>query len=294
MGWQGRWRDSKGRHFFQDLPLADRIGCEFIAAYSWRSNNHVWIKVRRLGETVGLRFNRLTCKPEPLEGAENFFRQGGWGMQTEEFRILRLTCDNLRRELTKARHDLTSEQQRRERLDVQLAGCLTAAEGGTSSAVVAKPEDWGWSPAYQRVLDLRRNWDSLTHEVEEAWKILGPNPANPERWRSLADACEAWKARAEAAEHVFDVQVTVLPRKPIQPLAPAVSEAVDTFYRECTPGELKWLNKGMCPDCHSANFLAGPQCTNVKCGFTGCGSRFNIRLPYFAQRIFRPKPNLGL
>lgn len=57
-----------------------------------------------------------------------------------------------------------------EQCRVQLAGCLTAAEGGTSEPVVAKQGDYGWSLAYQKVLDLRRKYDyaceRLRHDVD--------------------------------------------------------------------------------------------------------------------------------
>lgn len=59
-----------------------------------------------------------------------------------------------------------SERQRRkdaddelDRLRVQLAGCLTAAEGGTKD--VARNGDYGWSPAYQAVVDLRMQFDRI-------------------------------------------------------------------------------------------------------------------------------------
>lgn len=48
-----------------------------------------------------------------------------------------------------------------ERTRVQLAGCDVAAHGGTSKAVVAKRDAYGWSPTYQAVLDLRRKYDAL-------------------------------------------------------------------------------------------------------------------------------------
>lgn len=46
-----------------------------------------------------------------------------------------------------------------EQARLQLAGCLTAAEGHTKD--VAKQGDHSWSPAYQAVLDLRRKYDEL-------------------------------------------------------------------------------------------------------------------------------------
>jgi hypothetical protein len=46
-----------------------------------------------------------------------------------------------------------------EQLQVQLAACLTAAEGVTNPEHVAKGGSYGWSLAYQKVLDLRRKYD---------------------------------------------------------------------------------------------------------------------------------------
>lgn len=53
-----------------------------------------------------------------------------------------------------------------EQLRVQLAGCLVAAEGGTSPAQVAKEGDYGWSASYQAVLDLRQKYDLLIERYE--------------------------------------------------------------------------------------------------------------------------------
>ncbi len=51
-----------------------------------------------------------------------------------------------------------------DQLRIQLAGCSVAALGGTNKDSIAKPGDWGWSPAYQDVLDLRRHYDLLTND----------------------------------------------------------------------------------------------------------------------------------
>jgi hypothetical protein len=55
---------------------------------------------------------------------------------------------------------------REEQLTVQLAGCDAAALGATKQP--AKRGDWGWSPAYQSVLELRRKYDALLKKTERA------------------------------------------------------------------------------------------------------------------------------
>jgi len=52
-----------------------------------------------------------------------------------------------------------------EQLRVQLAGCSVAALGGTKD--IAKQGDYGWSPTYQDVLDLRLKYDKLNEEKEK-------------------------------------------------------------------------------------------------------------------------------
>lgn len=52
-----------------------------------------------------------------------------------------------------------------------------------------------------------------------------------------------------------------------------------------TRRETKQIKKGVCPDCKSKEWYAGPrggECQNIECA--GCGSRFNVG-PNYAERI---------
>jgi hypothetical protein len=53
-------------------------------------------------------------------------------------------------------------KKRVEQLEVQLAGCATAALGSTINT--ANPGDYGWSGSYQDVLNLRIRYDELKKE----------------------------------------------------------------------------------------------------------------------------------
>lgn len=53
-----------------------------------------------------------------------------------------------------------------DQLRTQLAGCSVAALGATSSEQVATKGMFGWSVAYQDVLDLRLKYEKLTKDYE--------------------------------------------------------------------------------------------------------------------------------
>jgi hypothetical protein len=83
---------------------------------------------------------------------------------------LEITLETERNSTWRLVSDLSKANMELERLHVQLAGCLTAAEGATKNP--ACTGDYGWSPAYQAVLDLRYDFEvSQAQTVERVEKI---------------------------------------------------------------------------------------------------------------------------
>jgi hypothetical protein len=78
-------------------------------------------------------------------------------------------------------------------LRVQLAGCGAAALGAISPEHVAKKGQYGWSPAYQDVLDLRREVEALRNACDHAIELLEAWDAQP------GDAVNVLRASKEAA-----------------------------------------------------------------------------------------------
>ena len=66
------------------------------------------------------------------------------------------------------------DREELEQARVQLAGCLTAAEGATQAP--AHQGDYGWSLAYQRTLELREELERLKAE-QAAWERLARDVA---------------------------------------------------------------------------------------------------------------------
>jgi len=118
-----------------------------------------------------------------------------------------------------------------ERLRVQLAGCGVAALGGTDDPVVATEGQWGWSPVYQDVLNLRRERDRLAEE-RDSWKAQSAE---------LIEEAELKKAEARRREReAVAWTLTELTREHALPLgvaslnAEAFAAALNGRYPEVT------------------------------------------------------------
>lgn len=66
------------------------------------------------------------------------------------------TANELRQAIEAAQHRVQVDQLR-----VQLAGCLTAAEGWGQQCFAG---DYGWSPAYQAVIELRKLYEKSAQQ----------------------------------------------------------------------------------------------------------------------------------
>ena len=64
--------------------------------------------------------------------------------------------------------------EKAEQSQVQLAGCLTAAEGATNPEHIAYKGMYGWSVAYQKTLELRLAFNKLTDKSPEEILKSGP------------------------------------------------------------------------------------------------------------------------
>lgn len=83
-----------------------------------------------------------------------------------------LEANDFHREIDRLGHGLAVSELKLKRLETQLAGCATAAQGWISAEHLAKKSDYGWSAAYQDVVDLRRQWEGAEQELVGARAII--------------------------------------------------------------------------------------------------------------------------
>lgn len=81
--------------------------------------------------------------------------------QSEEQEMCNSIISDYDKEVARLRISVAVLEDEAEQLRVQLAACLVAAEGGTFTAMTAENGDYGWSCAYQKTLDLRRQYEEL-------------------------------------------------------------------------------------------------------------------------------------
>lgn len=148
-----------------------------------------------------------------------------------------------------------------ERLVVQLAGCLTAAEGGIMEPQRAHKGDYGWSVAYQAVVDLRESHELLLQELER---------------RRMTDGAVQVVDQAHQASH----------RRALSQGAKVVLAALDSQSGECRAYAERLIAKDdgwyamvrlaaydkqrACPSCEEGR---AADCCNEECGGvwgTGC------------------------
>ena len=80
-----------------------------------------------------------------------------------------------------------SDKERIEQLECQLAGCMTAATGWAKDPPVEG--DWGWSKAFQDVLQLRARFENQRKSLESGLALVESAFAARIAWRTNASRC---------------------------------------------------------------------------------------------------------
>jgi hypothetical protein len=98
-------------------------------------------------------------------------------------------CQRAHDALTTLDAQLNAAKEAHEQAQVQLAGCLIAAEGGTTDT--AKQGDYGWSLAYQCTLDLQAQ---LAQERARSERAEGRESQANKRVDAITLEVEQWRA----------------------------------------------------------------------------------------------------
>lgn len=160
---------------------------------------------------------------------------------------------------------MLAAEDERDQLRVQLAGCLVAADGHISEP--AMPGDYGWSVAYQRVVELRQWVADLQSEMYincvYCGHRYGPAEDTPvamaEVLRQHIEQCPQHPAskmreRAERAEALLEIEraaariqsnKAAIWYKRYRELRKALGAIVDVYdKRAATAGEMDHYNAG--------------------------------------------------
>jgi hypothetical protein len=125
--------------------------------------------------------------------------------------------DHATEEAIRRQGQLDSADDQITQLRVQLAGCLTAAEGGIEGVQLAHPGDFGWSQAYQAVVDLRVAYDqaiderlAIRSELRKAGVSLDRGEAPLDGVKAVAQLLELWQRKQDDGSIVREAVKTAI------------------------------------------------------------------------------------
>lgn len=112
------------------------------------------------------------------------------------------------RDLEEELENEQNEKNRIEQLECQLAGCMTAATGWAKDP--PHKGDWGWSPAFQDVLDLRTRYENQRKVLESGLALVESSFAHVSHGGPTRAEAEQW---LKEARNVFGVELLARTRK---------------------------------------------------------------------------------